>query len=134
MEGRMSARIFAGLGIAATAAAAAARLRVAVHPDRLERLLVEAARAAPARDDLPPPVRALAHRLGVRDAAPARLARLTQSGAMRSAPGAAEMPFTAPRPSPAAEPGFVWRARFAPLGTVLVGDYLVAGEGGLDAR
>lgn len=110
------------------------RWRFVARLDGLERQLRNVRQAPKARDDLPFEVAELAARQGGGSSALAVIARFKQTGVMWSAPGAKKMRFSACQIVSAVEPGFVWRARFAPAGFVLVADYFVEGKGGLEVR
>lgn len=103
--------------------------------DQLQRSLEQKWDAPPSRADLPPEVVALALRLGVPAGARGRLVRLTQSGEMWLKPGAKPLAFTAQQTFAIAKVGFLWQAWFRIGGPqMLVVDYLVEGEGGLEGR
>jgi hypothetical protein len=100
----------------------------------LERQLADAQRVTLARTDLPPAIIELANRLGARADDPARYVDLRQSGTMRLKPGGAPRSFTARQRTGTSSSGFVWRAKFGPLGTISVVDSLVEGSGYAEAR
>lgn len=109
------------------------RRRFAVRLKKFEQRLRKG-RQVLARDDLPPEVVALAKRQGVEPAVVVGIVKFNQNGALRQSPGAKEMQFSARQTIAAKEPGFVWRAAFAPVGVMVVADYFVEGEGGLEAQ
>jgi hypothetical protein len=76
---------------------------------------------------------ALVKRLGAQ-AAPPRTATMTQSGTMWQKPGGSPMHFTAQQTNATANPDFIWRARFSPLGSMQIADYVVDGQGGLEGK
>jgi Family of unknown function (DUF6920) len=128
--------VFTLLGLLALTAGliSASRLRFLRRLRNLEQRLKTVAGATKARDDLPPEIAALAERQGAKRSALAAIVTLKQAGTMRSAPEAKEMRFSACQIISAVEPGFLWRAKFAPAGLVLAADYFVGGKGGLEAR
>ncbi|MEO6004692.1 MAG: DUF6544 family protein [Opitutus sp.] len=86
------------------------------------------------RTDLPPEVRALAARMGVRSAGGSSFAIFEQTGQMWPAPGGKPMNFTARQTVRVDGPEFLWRATTAlPVG-MMIADYLIAGTGGLEVR
>lgn len=129
--------IVLGVLILATAAAGAIlvlKRRFIAHLRRLEERLAGAPAILRARDDLPPEVIALAERQGAQRDNLASAVRFEQTGVMRSSPEGKEMRFAAYQTIAAVEPGFMWRATFAPAGLVVVADYFVDGRGGLEVR
>lgn len=118
--------------VAATAICAViVRRRFLARAGALVRRLEAAPLRAPARSDLPPEVMALARRLGARSGATIALFR--QSGEMTMKLGGAATPFVAEQTAAVGEVGFVWRANFPRLATVVV-DAVVGDEARLEAR
>jgi hypothetical protein len=83
---------------------------------------------------LPAEVRAMAKRLGALEGAAPKTATMTQSGMMWQKPGGSPMHFTARQTNATANPDFIWRARFSPLDSMQIADYVVDGQGGLEGK
>ena len=93
----------------------------------------------PHRSDLPGAVIDLARRLGAHvaptDLPESSIVTLGQTGKMKRALGTDNwMSFTARQTIDTGACGFVWRARFGPLGMISVIDALAIGEGRLDIK
>lgn len=99
------------------------RRRFIARLRQLEDRLTDAPPILEARDDLQPEVVALAERQGAQRSHLAPVVRFEQTGVMWSSPEAKDMRFSACQTMAAVQPGFVWRATFAPAGLVLVADY-----------
>lgn len=106
----------------------------ALRLDRSQAELTERPTRSAARSDLPDQVLMLARRLGASEGRPAPFVTIEQTGSMWKAPGAKPQRFTARQTIATSAPGFMWRARMDPFGSVSVADYFVAGHGGLSAR
>ncbi len=108
------------------------RYRFIAHLDRLDAELQKPDGIRVARTDLPVEVLALAARLGARADGNLGYVTFKQTGQMWQAPGAKPMAFSASQTIRLDASGFLWRASFG--GMVMVADYFVGNNGGMEVR
>jgi hypothetical protein len=110
------------------------RSRFNAKLNALEKRLAEPPTLKSARVDLPPEVAALANTSGAQSEKPASCVQITQTGQMWMSPDAKPVKFTAQQTIATTPSGFIWRAIINPLRLIMVADYFVDGQGGLDVR
>ena len=131
----MITKILVGIVIIAGLACATLlvmRYRFIAHLDNLDAVLRKPGVNHAARTDLPVEVFVLAARLGARADGNSGYVTFKQTGQMWQAPGAKPMAFSATQTIRLDAPGFLWRASFG--GLIMVADYFVGNNGGMEVR